>query len=1554
MHLKPIIKIIGISFLISLVVGSYLTFNPRSNIALEPQTAPQKPQVLGIFGGGSYSRSARPAQMYVYGGENSFGTGGVISMSSHDEPTLGLSAYNVHGTATINTYLANRESVIKYLLYNDEGMQVNKQVDKSNFELLGTSIYEIRSNNETNRIPLPIDGKGIWYVSIEIGGFTIDGFIIRSDVGLIAKEGDGEFVFWAQKFADGLSTSHGELKLYNLENQSRVLSTNTFDSKGIAEAGLTKDADIATYSNGDDFSLLPLNLQYLNVGSSYHPFAQASQLSRYFIFTDRPIYQPGQEVNFKAIIRSDDDARYSIPSGQATVTIKSGDDVKFEKSYPISADGSINGTYKLADEESVGYYTLSIDLGPKPENYQWGEYSSNSTYFNVQHYQKPEPFISVDSSKLEYISGDLAELTISGSYFSGQPLIATDIKYRVSALDYYEYSLYADHTSSYRGSLDTFYGTWYGSQTVAEGIVSLDNTGAAKVQINTKQLENPDENTGYTPGKSKILVVEVTQEDGSLAPSYSTKNMLVYAGDYGIYQNNKGSSGKINANYNLPLKLAPYFREVILGGIELNAKIMRETWVKDDVQNYKYPTYRKEEEDLGQSKLKTNSQGETQLTFTPTKLGYYKFIVEGRDQQDNYIAKEFYAYISDRDLPVYRGDDPPEISLSLDKDKYESGETAKLEIVTSIENRDVLVTVERGRLARYFVERINGKNKTIDLPLVETDLPNVYITVSSFNPFALDMAQINLPVSTTSKKIEVTISPDSLKYGPGETAEVELTTRDLSGNPVSSEVALWAVDKAIFELAGTNLGNIFNIFWAERSDTTAESHSLMGIMTNQAEGGGGGGETRSVFKDTAYWNPAIQTDKNGKAHVKIKLPDNLTTWTLAAVANTRDTRVGQSTKEITVNKDIVVRPIMPRIMRVGDQIKLSALVQNFTDQNHDFEVQLSFDSGDVKANTWENVAIESSGVARLVWELTPTKVNDEAKIKISARSAGLAALTDEIQLTIPVRQFGFLERTGLSGLDDQVYKVALGDSLDHKLSSAVLSLSPSLLGSLPSAMDYLVNYSYACVEQTVSRLVPALLVSDNPTLFVKTSKNQDYSKVIDKSLERLSTMQRGDGGWTWWYTGKSDPFITLYVVENLRFAQSLGYKVSPAMIDRASNYLDSTAKDFLSEIKVSNDPDLVSLRVLMSYNAGDQNPTTNGLSTLLSLAQSQGDAIFWGPGTKARFGSIETSTALALRAMITAKADRGIIDKTALYLTRNRKADYWGNTFATSQVLSALTAYAKVSADLSPNYGYQVSGDLEAEGTVKNVQTEITDLKLDLSKIKDNLSVKVTKDGPGNLYSTLVTNQLLTSRDLPSVNNGITITKKFENAKGSDLPIGVGDTVDVVLTISGLASDDKYGVIVDDLPSGLVPVNTALLNEQTSWNIPEDYEEGFNITDTDVTENGVVMSLYNIASEERTYRYKSRAVSAGTYAVPPATVSLMYAPEIHGRTSTSTLTVEDTPGFISGNLTNKFILNQVYLISGIVIIIILGLGTYVFIRARKRKHNIPPSTDSLPPNIHEV
>ena len=92
-----------------------------------------------------------------------------------------------------------------------------------------------------------------------------------------------------------------------------------------------------------------------------------------------------------------------------------------------------------------------------------------------------------------------------------------------------------------------------------------------------------------------------------------------------------------------------------------------------------------------------------------------------------------------------------------------------------------------------------------------------------------------------------------------------------------------------------------------------------------AGGGGGGGEAgiitvRQNFKDTAAFKAEVLTDKNGTAQVKVKLPENLTTWVADVRAVTADSRVGQTTSELVSTKPLFVSLQTPRFFVVGDQV----------------------------------------------------------------------------------------------------------------------------------------------------------------------------------------------------------------------------------------------------------------------------------------------------------------------------------------------------------------------------------------------------------------------------------------------------------------------------------------------------------------------------------------------------------------------------------------------------------------------------------------------------------
>src|SRR5438093_13011637 len=127
----------------------------------------------------------------------------------------------------------------------------------------------------------------------------------------------------------------------------------------------------------------------------------------------------------------------------------------------------------------------------------------------------------------------------------------------------------------------------------------------------------------------------------------------------------------------------------------------------------------------------------------------------------------------------------------------------------------------------------------------------------------------------------------------------------------------------------------------------------------QGKGGSGlvGQQPRKDFRNTAYWSAQVVTKDDGTASVDVKIPDNLTTWRTQARAISGDTMVGEGTSELVSTQPLLVRPALPRFLRVGDSAELRALVRNGTTASSDVRVTLKAEGVTVSGPLTRTVTI---------------------------------------------------------------------------------------------------------------------------------------------------------------------------------------------------------------------------------------------------------------------------------------------------------------------------------------------------------------------------------------------------------------------------------------------------------------------------------------------------------------------------------------------------------------------------------------------------------------------
>ena len=178
---------------------------------------------------------------------------------------------------------------------------------------------------------------------------------------------------------------------------------------------------------------------------------------------------------------------------------------------------------------------------------------------------------------------------------------------------------------------------------------------------------------------------------------------------------------------------------------------------------------------------------------------------------------------------------------------------------------------------------------------------------------------------------------------------------------------------------------------------------------------------------------------------------------------------------------------------------------------------------------------------------------------------------------------GILRKPGKLRLKFDVPKERRKDTTE-----LTITAEPSIGGSLLRALPYLIHYPYGCVEQTMSRFLPAVLVSHTlkesgvklssiPELAAKATladplakrqadvqmawweqpvfDDEELASIVKKGLKRLYDFQHDDGGWAWWKWGDSDPYITAYVLIGLVEARNAGFKVDESSISRGMKLL---------------------------------------------------------------------------------------------------------------------------------------------------------------------------------------------------------------------------------------------------------------------------------------------------------------------------------------------------------------------------------------------------------------
>ncbi len=1092
------------------------------------------------------------------------------------------------------------------------------------------------------------------------------------------------------------------------------------------------------------------------------------------VITERGVYRAGEKVHVVGWSAVDTPfTRSNLRRPRRTpVTFELTDprgDVVAEAKARTSLEGKFTASLMLPEGAALGSYRVRASLLG----------TSIDRRLKVEDFRTPEFEVSARSLKPDVIADGGQTVHITANYYFGGP-VTLDRVYFTDECSAFRYRPPGLDPRWKVGAYDGVHmGRGHRGRTVAKPSTS-PTRGERDIELKTQTR---------TESVAERCRVSVEVRDASLQGIGAEDSYTVHPASFYLAIETPDRSLVAGDSYALPLR-AVHFDGHRVGAEKVQVEVTR-TYQKARYRDEhgRRVFYGVEDKSVVVKRCTMNLQTSgTDATCGLSALKKGRYTVVARATEGTHRTRsEATIWVRERSVGLDNWSWPAssELEIHASTDKAKPGDKVAVYVQSPWDLSAGLLTVERSGIREFYPIQFKDKRARIDLVADDTWTPLVRLKAVAVRPpgSKQSLPQLKRASATIHQGYEhrrLAVSVDApAQAGPSETVEVTVKIRDAGGQPSAGRVALWAVDEAVLSLTSYEVPDLLAAFIPKDHGQGTRLYEDFASLVLPFVGGGrdpwffgfgiggiggighgaGGGAgaafggrgsrahppARSRFETTPVFFADLAVGSSGVLTEKVRLPDNLTTFRVLAVASARlvdgesPGRFGVGDARLRVTKPLVLRPALPRMMRPGDRAEVAAILQNRSERPGTIDVRASLAPGKsgvappltlVSAKT-VSVKVGAGGQVRVPFTIQANRPGmPEIELEATFIDDRGTRHHDGVKLPLEVApERTLIERVATYGTVDNaqaiVVPIRLPSDVSPDFGGVQVSTTSTLLGGVEDAVHGLIHYPYGCIEQTASRLLPLVAIADLGALI---PLDVDVESMVRVGVERLLSMQLSDGGFSYWPGGTTAaPYSSAYATWVLVRAQKAGFKVPKGALERALNYLEDMVRSepistvqthgHLSGIrraiavhtlgaagrparKAIKDlyihradlPIFARAFLLMALHDLDRDdPRVRSLSAELlgNLEETSASAHAMesvGYDLSGVFHSDGRSDAILLSALLQSHAEHALVPKLARGLLERRVGGAWRNTQENAYALLALGEYAKIYEKEEPDF----------------------------------------------------------------------------------------------------------------------------------------------------------------------------------------------------------------------------------------------------------------------------
>lgn len=982
-------------------------------------------------------------------------------------------------------------------------------------------------------------------------------FVMFTDTGLSTYRGIDGLRVYARSYATAEPLAGTPIKL--IAKNQEVLQTLTTNAQGyvhfplpmINGQGGLKPVEVRAMGEDGLGSYLDLTGKQMDLADRPISGAEPLGLFNAYLFTERGVYRPGEDVVLSGLVRNKElMAPMTVPLTLKVINAQGKE--QLSRLMGHLEQGGLQYRFTIPATSRTGQWSAKLYLSTDDD-------PIGSVDFSVEDYVPETLEVQLDAQQLGY-TNDVMDISLQSDFLYGAPASSLAVSASVSLIP--QRRLFNEWNQYVFGH--------YGAKVITRSLKTgeTDAAGRAEFKLPAGLLKRANS------AQARVVKVTagVTEPSGREVRTRLKLPLLNYDSWVGVRVKNERNGFDRDEDIAFNLINVNSDTSTVKQG-QLSYKIIEEDW---DYHWYysdrwRYTINRFDKGTVAQGELVTNDDGVGRIAVGQQTWGRYRLevidLVSGQSTQLRYRVGWWSAAGSQSALP-------DQVKMALSQTQATAGEQVKLHIKPPYPGKLHLLIANETILQERVLD-IGAQGMELAIDIKESFGPDVYVMANVYRPGrqgagparAVGISHLTIKQPHMSADVQV-IAPE--KVEPNQTINVEVQTN----LPKGSRVILAAVDEGILQLTQFKSPDPQAFFLAKRRLGLSimdlyghliqhqDGESLRVHFGGDADSAGGSdvAPLQTFVKPVALVSDLAPVDEQGNVTIALDLPQYNGRLRLMAVAFNAQ-RMGAASNDMVVRDPVVVQPVMPRFMSLGDHAQVSVSVHNLELPKGEFT--LEWDATDNFELSKRHQTIELAKNER---------INVGINVQALAAQPGRVGLT----LTRPdgKKQHYHWDLTSITNrfIEEYENSVFLAAGSRGTIGSDVGDLTPEsrhikvrVTDRPVVATDWisqsLSRYPFGCLEQTTSKAWPLLYVNDHDGAWSQKARN----KHITKAINHISQMQLNNGAFSLWRGGRRpEPWLSMYAMEFLQEANAKGYEVPQAMLANGMDYVENLNVDTMS------------------------------------------------------------------------------------------------------------------------------------------------------------------------------------------------------------------------------------------------------------------------------------------------------------------------------------------------------------------------------------------------------